>query len=76
MSSTTITDVNQTGLKNIKSYKSRFANQLTSKKITEEYDYFEQTKSVHDPPALPPKAEDIGRVLIVGAGMSGRLPSA
>ena len=54
------------------SSKSRWANRLAARKITEEYDYYTQTESALDPPPLPAKpTKDIGKVCIVGAGMSG-----
>ena len=53
------------------SWKSRFASRLTAKKITEEYEYFKASKDTN-PPDMPRKpAGDIGKVCIVGAGMSG-----
>ena len=53
------------------SWKSQFASRLTAKKITEEYEYFKALKGAN-PPELPSKpTKDIGKVCIVGAGMSG-----
>lgn len=74
MSAKTTVTMSETKPQEIQSWKSHYANRITAKKITEEYDYFKNTKCVHDPPALPTKPKkDIGKVCIVGAGMAGRL---
>ena len=55
-----------------RSWKSQFASCLAAKKITEEYEYFKALKGKEtDPPELPKPTQDIGKVCIVGAGVSG-----
>jgi len=73
MSAITTVTVSDTHPCDIHSWKSLYASRITAKKISEEYDYFMRTESVHDPPALPAKPiKSIGKVVIVGAGMAGR----
>jgi len=72
MSATTTVTVSDTHPRNIHSWKSLYASRITAKKISEEYDYFMRTESVHNPPALPVKpTKPIGKVVVIGAGMAG-----
>ena len=76
MSAITTATLTNTTPRDIQSWKSLFAKRIAAKKITEEYDYFETTKRVHDPPAVPKDAKKLdGKVCIVGAGMSGKSPA-
>ena len=64
--------VSDTQPRDVGSWKSLCASRLAAKKITEEYNYFRDLKDTN-PPALPKPNDEIGKVCIIGAGMSDKL---